>query len=108
MLIKSRKKKVECRSCGSSLLRRDGDRINCMVCCAGLPDILGPEVAGHDYETILGLFGREFGSADSILPKLNTPGVNCSFIRFNQDEYVLIRQQLESHGKKIKDQTRNH
>lgn len=99
MIIKSRKR-IECRSCGSSLLRKNQDGVNCMVCCAGLPDIESVEVADMDYETALSLFGREFGQSGEILARVNKPGANFSQLRFNPEDYVHIRKCLNNPGVK--------
>jgi len=79
-----------------------------MVCCAGLPDILGPEVKGLDYETVLGLFGREFGLTEDILPRINKPGSSFSLIRFDPEDYVHIRKELERNGTKSKTRPNHH
>ena len=105
MIIKS-KKTVECRSCGSSLLRKNKDGVNCMVCCAGLPEIERVETLGMDYETALSLFGREFGQNGDILARINKPGATFSSIRFDPDDYVHIRKYLSS--RIVKGVSRHH
>lgn len=81
-----------CFCCGSSLLRRNqkGD-VCCFVCGAGQLLPTKAECTGSEFTDILSILGREPGTVAQILPRVNTPGVSLSSVRYDPDEIEDIK-----------------
>ena len=71
----------------------NGD-VYCFVCGAGemLPTQM--ECDGLDLEDVLAITGREPGTVAQILPRINTPGVNFSTVRYSDAEIDVIKAYL--------------
>lgn len=66
-------KNAKCRGCGSSLMKRNGDKVYCFVCCRGVEGIGYEESKGLNYNEICKITCYEPGENSDILPRLNSP-----------------------------------